>query len=239
MILNGISVNGRVRANLLVDNTNVTVLTHFNTNYTSTIGPSWTAFQTGGATVGISNSTYKFSPGSVQFTGNGVSSSYSQLSISDQSVVQFGSGDFTWEAFINPTSLSNAGTIFSKYLGGADNRVQANISTDGRLGFGIQNTASVTVFVQQTPASSIIVVAWQHVAFVRSGTIVTLYINGINLASAVSSFDMSTIGGPFALGTFINAAPPYRNGFDGYIDEVRLSKSAKYTGNFTPPSVPF
>jgi hypothetical protein len=86
---------------------------------------------------------------------------------------------------------------------------------------------------------------WTHVAYVRSGTSVKLYINGVVEASGTS--DGSTIN--FASGdkgsaiagwaTIIGrAGPPYYQAGDNHtfcnVSVMTLAKTARYTANFTP-----
>ena len=81
---------------------------------------------------------------------------------------------------------------------------------------------------------------WHHVALVRdTSNVIKLYLNGT--ASSTTVTDSTTyaagdgliIGGEYASATSIN------HGWDGYIDEFRVSQFARYTSNFTPPTEPF
>lgn len=242
MNLQGLTISGRIKGYnpWVPDNTNTTVLTHFNSGYTSTIGPTWTPSAVGTATVSISGVQAKFGTGSLLFTGNTTSSTNSAVvSIADQVAVQFGTGNFTLEAFVRPTSLASPCMVFSKFAGTNVPRFSFGISTNGRLQFNLQSNDVTTLLSTGTAVGSIITDVWQHVALVRNGNTFTTYINGINSASGSVSYNFNSIGGPFGCGAFINAFTGFRNGFNGYIDEIRLSKSAKYTGNFTPPPGPF
>ncbi len=81
---------------------------------------------------------------------------------------------------------------------------------------------------------------WHHVALVRDASdVIKLYLNGT--ASGTTVTDSTTyaagdrlfIGGEYASATSIN------HGWDGYIDDFRVSNTARYTSNFTPPTEPF
>jgi len=81
--------------------------------------------------------------------------------------------------------------------------------------------------------------AWKHVALVRAGGTVTLYVDGVgtvmtNSLGATALYDggyTHVIGGQ---------GPEPDRGFNGYIDEVRITKGvARYTANFTPPAQAF
>ena len=68
---------------------------------------------------------------------------------------------------------------------------------------------------------------WSHLALVRQNGIVSLYLNGINVGSATYLVNL------------VNLSKVEVGSFYGNLDEFRISKSAVYSGNFTPPSAPF
>ena len=78
---------------------------------------------------------------------------------------------------------------------------------------------------------------WHHVAVVRNGSSLKLYLNGTEECSLNSSYALADtniiIGGFYASATTVN--------YDlrGYIDELRISNTALYTSNFTPPTTAF
>lgn len=77
---------------------------------------------------------------------------------------------------------------------------------------------------------------WVHRAFVRKGTTVTEYINGVKVGTSEFTVALggdrkiSITGGGVASGSY-----DVRN----YIDEFAIFNYAKYSGNFTPPFVPY
>lgn len=77
---------------------------------------------------------------------------------------------------------------------------------------------------------------WQHIALVRKGSTNTYYIfiNGALIASVVSALPWGTVAGsPFCIGGHSGGT------FTGMIDELRISKIARYTASFTPQTAPF
>lgn len=75
---------------------------------------------------------------------------------------------------------------------------------------------------------------WYHVALVRSGTTVTMFIDGTSIGT-VADGDFNNDSGPLgvatASGNAINAV------LNGWIDELTIQKgTARWTGNFTPPA---
>ena len=73
--------------------------------------------------------------------------------------------------------------------------------------------------------------SWYHIAMVRNGTTVKVYVNGVE----DYSFTISTTALADADGVRIG-----RNegsgvlDLDGYMDEIRISNTARYTAAFTP-----
>jgi hypothetical protein len=114
--------------------------------------------------------------------------------------------------------------------------------------FGVINTAGNTWFdiwdgstnIRQSSGSQFQLNTWNHVAFVRNGTALTGYLNGVAVVSATLA---STFGSNnSAEQLYIGASPtwyPAQYLTNGYISNVRVVRgSAVYTGNFTPPTAP-
>jgi hypothetical protein len=76
---------------------------------------------------------------------------------------------------------------------------------------------------------------WNHIALVRNGSTVSVYLNGV--ASATTSTNSSTIGYnlPFYIGCYGTQAT---GGTVGFISNLRVTSTAVYTSNFTPPTSP-
>ncbi len=78
---------------------------------------------------------------------------------------------------------------------------------------------------------------WYHIAIVKNGTAHNLYLNGTSDISITSSSNLDTNGHPWYLGSLRTAESTYPS--NGYMDEVRISKMARYTSNFTAPTEAF
>jgi hypothetical protein len=74
---------------------------------------------------------------------------------------------------------------------------------------------------------------WYHVALVRSSDTMKIYIDGTLELSRSNSTDTSN--GFIYLGN----DPGFSTDYDGWIDEVRISNTARYTTGFTPSTTPF
>lgn len=77
---------------------------------------------------------------------------------------------------------------------------------------------------------------WHHYAAVRSGTNVTLYIDGVSAATGTVSGTITNDGNPVHIGAYTNAGIP----FNGHLDEIRvMNGTAFWTAAFTPPTIPY
>ena len=71
---------------------------------------------------------------------------------------------------------------------------------------------------------------WYHLAFVRSGTSIKIYINGVDrTTSAASHSDPASSSDNFVVGVYPNGAPIYMNGL---IDDFAI-----FTTNLSPTQV--
>jgi hypothetical protein len=136
-------------------------------------------------------------------------------------------GDATYEGWVYNTLGTQTGVVFGK-----DNAVANSAHLTYANGnwnvFFDSSTVAINV------ASGMPLNAWVHVALVRYQGTWSLYQNGALLAQfAGGTFGNNTY--PFIVGNWGGANAPWQ----GYIDEVRVSNVARYTGAFTPPSAPF
>ena len=166
--------------------------------------------------------------GSGYFDGSG-----DNLTVPDSSAFDYGSGDFTLECWIYPTttnssvlltaqtSTSNFGPCNLFFSSGA---LQL-YSSSNNSSFDVANGASVG-----TP----IVNQWSHVAVSRSGTSIRCFLNGTLTSTTTSSATLMDATGTFQIAS--------RNGgefYSGYISNFRVVKgTAVYTAAFTPPTAP-
>jgi hypothetical protein len=158
----------------------------------------------------------------------------SRLSVPDNDAFNFGSGNFTIEAWIFPTATGNFPCIAAQF---------ANTDTNSSFFFGLGNSNRNLEFFLYAPSSTNITAtnaitlnSWNHVAAVRNGNTVTLYVNGSSVASASFSSTINNSTVPVTIGYASDASTyPYI----GYISNLRIVKgSAVYTSNFTPSITP-
>jgi hypothetical protein len=131
------------------------------------------------------------------------------------------SGDFTIEAWVNPTSA------YTTY-----NYVFAVNVNNGLVFYVTGGNLVVRTYNGTDLLSSAIIPAlntWTHVAATRSGTTLRIFVNGVQTASTTNSTSFPQ--GPALVGNDGSNLAPWL----GYISNVRLVKGqALYTGTFTP-----
>ena len=113
------------------------------------------------------------------------------------------------------------------------------LTNNGSLQFGLSANNSGTYFINNSGGTTLDNDTWYHIAVVKNGTSYNVYLNGTNEANldGTSSSNVGTGGDPWFLGTLRTAETTYPS--NGYLDEVRISRFARYTGNFTAPTEPF
>ena len=173
----------------------------------------------------VSTTQSKYGGSSMKFDGTG-----DWLYGSSTPNVGLGSGNFTFETWVYPTTnpANGPGTVIDARSGANAEGWVVRIFADLSIGFydGPANT------YQQTSASAVSLNAWAHIACVRSGTTLTIFVNGVSLKTATVSSNLGTAW-PFYIGNNYTAGYTYY----GYLDDLRITKGvARYLANFTPPT---
>jgi len=77
--------------------------------------------------------------------------------------------------------------------------------------------------------------SWNHLAWVRNGSSFKMFVNG-NEEYTTNSFS-SNLGTSRNL--WIGSSYVQTDQYNGHLDEIRISNTARYTANFTAPTAPF
>jgi hypothetical protein len=204
------------------------------TTITDQTGKTWTA----SGTCKISTTQSKFGGASCVFDGT----SFCYATTPNGTDFQFGSGDFTIEAWIYPNA--NTGHVIAANWRGVNATDCAWIFylTSGKLqlsyGVGSTNTGTAS-------ATGVSNSVWTHVVVQRRGTAIEYYINGVKDANSATLTSGAVLnyyaGEPVAIGALqISSTSGGSTRFNGYIDDFRITKGvARYTSNFTPPTAAY
>lgn len=197
------------------------------TTFTDDSGTSKTINVSGD--VNTEEDVYKFGTTSAQFDGSG-----DYLYATDHADFAFGSDDFTVDMWLYPTSFSSEMAFYDTLeLGGTGSRSNAVL-------FTIQaSTGKLRLFragsYSSATANALTINSWNHVAIENISGTVKFFING-TLDSTTSTVP-NLVNDSCVIGKYADASGGY---FNGYIDEVRVSKGvARWTTSFTPPTAEY
>ena len=132
--------------------------------------------------------------------------------------------DFTVEFWVNPSNVSNNKTSFYDARDGQPN---SPIVWQDNAGIYLYAGADRIVISSGLSAGT-----WAHVSLVRSSGVYKLYLNGTASGTTYANTDALVVKDLY-IGARFTADSSY---YDGYIDDFRISKTARYTANFTPPT---
>lgn len=199
----------------------VVALCHFEglTNVTTVTDETGTTWQVFGNTH-IREAAKKIGNSSIFFDGTG---DYITAPSTDGRF-WFGTGDFTFEFFMMPTS-SKTCNIFSWAANAAIYRNSANPNLFVQVG-------GTNIFI--VPGAENIINEWCHVALTRQAGVYRIFTNGILRGTAASTHDFPEYQ------IDVGRRPGSSNMYQGYIDELRITKGVcRYTEDFTVPTAPY
>jgi len=141
----------------------------------------------------------------------------------------FGSSqDFTYELWIRPQEVVSPHVLFDlRIASGSEPTTTLHIEN----GTFRLNTAGTTTRIN---AGSAVADSWTHVAYVRRNGTGTLYIGGVSIGSWTDTTIYAN--SPLYIGVSGYNSTSF---FLGWMDQFRVSRIARYTANFTPPTNAF
>jgi hypothetical protein len=219
---------------------NVVALLHFNgadgaTTFLDHSPGSPSRLWTANGNAQIDTAQSKFGGASGVFDGTG-----DYVSAGDSADWDLGSSDFTIECWARLNATGEMTFVAQVGATGANNTASFSLGigagTKAR-GFFCSGSSIVGDCVGATTLST---GQWYHIAYVRNGTSLKIYLDGNEDGSATSSATMNNSTDTLAIGRYGAFDGGY---FNGWIDELRITKGvARYVGsptNFTPPTSAF
>ena len=164
--------------------------------------------------------------GSGYFDGTG-----DYLSVADNAAFTFGSSDFCVEAWVYTSGASGANL---QIAGSHEDGVAASwlfyIRTDNKIRILVNSS----IFAESS--SAIPLNAWTHIAGVRNGSTLYVYVNGVQAGSAGFASSVNSNSYPITVGSDQNGDETL---YTGWISSLRIVKGDPvYTSAFTPPTAP-
>ena len=170
--------------------------------------------------VQISTAAQKFGSSSISFPGTA-----SYLTFASASTLNIGTGDYTVEGWIN--MIATTGTY----------QVVMDMRTNANFYLLINSSGVLTGFTSTGGTITLSAGVWTHFALCRSSGTLRLFVNGVQSGSNYT--DSTSINPDSGSSSRIgydsgNAFPLY-----AYLDDFRVTKAARYTTTFTPPTATF
>ena len=149
---------------------------------------------------------------------------------SDVAFSGFNSTNWTLEAWIYVLSAKDQMII----------NLTNSLTAISGLGFSVSSGNSLKLDDGVSPginAGSISMNTWTHVAASRNSGTTSAFINGTLVATSTQTPGISQFA---YVGRAGSTSPVFAQFFNGYIDELRITKGiARYTSNFAVPTAPF
>lgn len=158
--------------------------------------------------------------------------------------LRIGTGDFTAEGWFwisaDTTTTGTYHALFDTSKSMTYGYTNTTYST--HIGFWLRNDYALRIYsagsaALATTSNTLNVNEWNHCALVRSGTTVTMYINGVSGGTFSSSANYNLNSVAFGI------APHWTTSYTAgpmYVGNFRLEVgNARYTANFTPPTTAF
>jgi hypothetical protein len=142
-------------------------------------------------------------------------------------------GNFTLECFYFRTANGGIGDIIAKREGITYSPYLIYEGGSGNVGFLI-STAGTTWDINYTVSPALALSTWYHLAMVRNGSDLGFYVDGVRkFGQNIGLGGLYEASGGMNIGGLAGTSP------FAYIDEVRFSDVARWTGAFTRPAVPY
>ncbi|MGW8185080.1 MAG: InlB B-repeat-containing protein [Candidatus Moraniibacteriota bacterium] len=166
----------------------------------------------------ISTAQSKFGGSSAYFDGTG-----DYIETADSADWDF-SGDFTVDFWAKHNAVSTYNTFLE--IGSWTNSLIVRQDSASSFCLHFNNVSYCNSYTTNLD--------WHHYAIARSGGIIKLFIDGVQIGSDISNSTNFQPASVLRIGSSVHATGQYLN---GYIDEFRVSRgTARWTSNFTPPT---
>ena len=193
----------------------------------STVVPSALPFATSGKRHGSTGAYFDGNGDRIQITDTGSTSDFN-----------FGTSDFTIDFWAKANDLASRRVMIGRRDGGSDTGWYIAAKSTTELTFSAPNASATRTDYDFT--FSLGTTAWHHIALVRSSAVMKFYVDGTQVGSnitTVHNFDTNNsvdltqiqIGGAL-IGNSWNYF------WNGYLDIIRISNTARWTANFTSPT---
>lgn len=145
----------------------------------------------------------------------------------------FGSGNFTVEFWLRQNNTPQSGARVFQTTENNDISSGVDIyypTNSNSLVAKVSDAASNNVVLSLGATDTSI---WNHYALVRQNNTFTTYRNGVRVAAENRSLNLAPSSGNVVIGG--NVSLGSNRSVNAYMDDIRITKASRYTGDFTPP----
>lgn len=181
----------------------------------------------------ISTAQSKFGGTSGYFDGTG-----DYLLVTDDGFFDFGTGDFTVEAWVYVTTFVSGGNSVVAGRGPTNGDWMLAIRSNTEISWG----RNIVAWDATTTGITLNTNTWYHIAVSRTSSVLKIFVNGSQYYSASNTQAYDINNSTLAVGGRQSTSGSSTIGefFNGYIDDLRITKGiGRYTSNFTAPSSSF
>jgi hypothetical protein len=148
------------------------------------------------------------------------------IKINNPERLELGTNDFTIEMWVYRTTIGTSQVIL-------DMKSSASAEVVPTISFNSLNqvTYAANGLTRITSNDTIGANTWTHLAVIRNNLTTKMYINGVSQTQTFND-TLNYVGSALRIGSSYQD----NNGFRGLMDEFRMSVTARYTADFTPPS---
>lgn len=200
------------------------------------------------ATVGsskVSTTQSKFGGSSVLLNGTTdyLAITSTNAATANPSALQLHTSDFTVEGwfYLNALPASTATLFILNGNASSFGGIRLDVLPAGTMQLLMSTTGAAWAINYTTPTGSGNVLntnQWYHIALVRSGSSFYIFVDGLQKGVTQTNTGSCYAGSGYNLiGAILSTT--YQSFLSAYVDEFRITKYARYTANFTPPTQAF
>jgi hypothetical protein len=171
----------------------------------------------------VQTSTAQLKYGSASISNDGV---LGYIDVSGDIEINLAGSPYTIEAWVYPNSTSATQIIYSQYPNG----VELGIDPGGDVYVQPSGATFIT-----TGIGAVLANVWQHLAVTYDGVTTRLFVNGEVRASSTSISGAGTSN----TATIASRASAHNYPFNGFIDDLRVTRFARYVTNYELPPLSF
>lgn len=186
----------------------------------------------------ISTSVKKYDTGSIYFDGTG-----DYLSTPYSDAMDLLPTSFTVEGWVYPTVFRSSGMRIFATGGGVvawsattGIHVLCQILLAGTINMQLSTNSATPAQITSTQALSLN--TWSHIAFVydNASGVIRLFVNGVMTSGSVTGVAKPSTNPTMNIASIPGELGSATYAFQGYIDDLRVTKTVRYSAAFTPPT---